>query len=128
MEDIALLQFLAFGKLLYAGIIAYRSGDYANSQALFEKALLINPDDFIANFWMLRVFALLGKLDTAIHYLNVCKSWAEASKVESLLRPWEEYCSCPTDQPQQVALLNSQTDELLEYFQHFREFRLSDIY
>ncbi|MBP2663383.1 MAG: amino terminal protease self-immunity [Firmicutes bacterium] len=122
-----MLQFSTSRNLFYAGIIAYRSGDYLKSQSLFEKALLVNPTDFTANFWLLRVSALQGNLETALLYLSVCKKWTTASRLENLLIPWENYCSYPTDQPPQVALLNSQTDKLLEHYQHFREFRLIDI-
>jgi len=122
-----LLHLFAFEKFIYAGIIAYQSKNFAESQSLFEKALLINPTDFTTNFWLLRTTALQGNFDVAIQSLNVCKQCSVISKVENLIKPWDEYCSSPTTNPQQVELLNKHTDELLEYYQHFREFHLLDI-
>ena len=122
---------LTFGQLIHSAITAYKAGSYSDADCLLDKALVINKSDFEANFWKMRVAVMQTRYETAIDLINVCKELKVASKVDKLIVPWEEFCSDQIyerwNNEQAITNLNETTDELLQYYQHYRSFRVRDI-
>ncbi|VBB06132.1 caax protease self-immunity [Lucifera butyrica] len=120
-----------FGRTLHSAIVAFNEGRFAEAENLVEEALVINNHDFEANFLKMRIAVMQQKYEKAMVLINVCKKIKIASKLNQLLAPWEEYCSIHIGQPPEEGLdvikLNEKTDELLRFYQHNREYKISDL-
>ncbi|WP_286239995.1 tetratricopeptide repeat protein [Neptuniibacter halophilus] len=57
------------GKALELGLRCYRSGNYAEAEAVFSKALTIAPDNFDANHFMGIICLIKKQFEPAVSYL-----------------------------------------------------------
>lgn len=126
-----MLSSIRFGKLLMVAIAYYNAGQYTEAEERLDKALSINKTDLIANFWKLQVSVKQGKIEEAIALINVCRGLKVATYIENLLTLWEEYClrklRVTTDHNIDIGVLDKETNQQLEYYQHYRTFNFTSI-
>ncbi|MDU4960256.1 MAG: CPBP family intramembrane glutamic endopeptidase [Sporomusaceae bacterium] len=96
-----MFPWLRFGKRLDAGIQSYSNGLFEQARAHFENALVINPGDFVANFWLLRVHTRLRNQQEIQWYAAKCSElrpdlsevvdcWLEQSANTLTTEAWAE--------------------------------------
>lgn len=121
-----MMSSFAFGKHLFSAINFYKTGNYTDANFMIDKALLINKSDFTANFWKMRITIMQRKYEEAINLINELKY---TDKLIDLIIPWKEFCLNQIHQTndKNIDILNDETNDLLEYFQHHRVFCFLDI-
>jgi membrane protease YdiL (CAAX protease family) len=123
-----ILNWISFGKKLGIGINLYTQEKYEEAKVCFLKAAQINNNDFVVNFWLLRVTILLHEYNVAEEYATKCSKISH-NLVEPLISPW---CSAMQEiqhnaDSVNIEILNHDTDQLLIKYQQNRNFKFWDI-
>ena len=101
------------------GIHLYNHGAYREAKKCFNKAIFIDTEDFESNFWILRTLTMLHEYDAAETLAASCAK-LEPRVASQLVVPWQEVIKIRNQDLNAEIFnkLNSETDRLLEYFQH----------
>ena len=107
------------------GIHLYNHGAYREAKNCFNKAIFIDTEDFESNFWLLRTLTMLHEYDAA-ETLAVRCAKLEPRVASQLVVSWQEVIKIRNQDLNAEIFnkLNSETDRLLEYFQHNRSFSI----
>lgn len=105
----------------------YRQGNYIEAKLQIATAIEIDSEDFVANFWCLRIATRLGECEAADSAAQTCFQ-VEPSLLDNLILPWQAALS----QLRSGAVidwdnLDSDTDQWLDYYLHHREFSLLNV-
>ena len=71
------------------GIHLYNHGAYREAKNCFNKAIIIDTEDFESNFWLLRTLTMLHEYDAA-ETLAVRCAKLEPRVASQLVVPWQE--------------------------------------
>ncbi|KYZ77509.1 hypothetical protein AXX12_05220 [Anaerosporomusa subterranea] len=80
-------KWIKFGDIFQTGVLKYNQSLYEQSKEQFEKALIINKNDFLVNFWLLRVHTKLGTIIEADIYASKCV--ALRPDLKELINYWQ---------------------------------------
>ncbi len=105
----------------------YRQGNYIEAKQKIATAIEIDNEDFVANFWCLRIATRLGEYEAADSAAQACFQ-IEPNLLDNLILPWQTALS----QLRSGAVidwdnLDRDTDQWLDYYLHHREFSLLNV-
>lgn len=114
-----------FGQALEKGIDFYNRKMYADAKEFFQEAFSINCDDFVINFWLMRVAIMTHDYTGAREYLSKCIQ-IEPKLKDLLIDPWYKVLndSMQGKESEELETLNQRTNELLDYCHRNKEFSI----
>ena len=125
------MRIFSVDKLVFNGIHAYRLGEYQKADNLLNGALELDRINFAANIWKVRTLVMLGEYVEAIHIIDTHPKKKLNTKLSDLFLKWKEFClikvQLNADESEDISQMNRETDELMEQYQHQRDFTLWDI-
>ena len=100
----------------------YRQGNYTEAKRKITTAIEIDGEDFVANFWYLRIAIRLGEYEAADSAAQKCLQ-IDPKLLDNLILPWQAALS----QLRSGTIidwdsLDKDTDRWLDYYLHHREF------
>jgi len=114
-----------FGQALEKGIDFYNRRMYADAKEFFQKAFCINRDDFVINFWLMRVSIMTLDYTSGQEFLSRCIQ-IEPKLKDMLIDPWCKVLneSLQGKESDELETLNQKTNELLDRCHQDRNFTI----
>jgi len=125
------MHIFSVDKLVFNAVRAYKSGEYQTAEVALNQALKRDQKDFAANLWKVRTLVMLGRYAEGIRAVDAYSNKKLHTKLAELLLKWKAFCLTKVQsneaEEKDLIQMNQETDEMLEKYQHQRNFRLWDI-
>jgi len=119
-------KWMAFGKFLEAGIENYDLGIYEQAKREFQSALDINDNDFLVNFWLLRINIKLGNSQESKQFAAKCISLRPDLK--EIVMPWQFLIESGIPSKEEWIELETKTDKQITKYQNYRTYSIKDVF
>ncbi len=113
-------------KIFDTAVREYKRGRHKEAVELFDQVLTARPDDYLAHFYLARIFSLLFDKEDAFFHLEKSVEfgfddfeWLEEDTSFEFLRDQAEYSSFRNNGYRKVAELPEPTPDLLENLEKF---------
>jgi len=125
------MHIFSVDKLVFNAVRAYKAGEYQTAEDALNQALKSDQKDFAANLWKVRTLVMLGRYTEGIRAVDAYSNKKLHTKLAELLLKWKAFCLTKVQsneaEEKDLIQMNQETDEMLEKYQHKRDFRLWDI-
>lgn len=119
-----MFKWLSFDRDIEKGSELYNKRMYVESKSYFRRAENNNSNNFIVNFWLMRVTIMTCDYINAKDYLTKCVNINSTLK-EKLIDPWADLLN--QTKASNLVDLNEKTNKLLESYQRDRTFTILDL-
>jgi len=126
------MHIFSVDKLVFNAVRAYKAGEYQTAEVALNQALKSDQKDFAANLWKVRTLVMLGRYTEGIRAVDAYSNKKLHTKLAELLLKWKAFCLTKVQsneaEEKDLIQMNQETDEMLEKYQHKRDFRLWGYY
>lgn len=125
------MRIFSVDKLVFNAVQAYKAGEYQTAEVVLNQALKCDHKDFAANLWKVRTLVMLGRYAEGIKSVDAYSNKKLHTKLAELLLKWKTFCLTKVQsngaEEKDLVQMNQETDEMLETYQHQRDFSFLDI-
>lgn len=119
-----MMKWIVFGKNLQGGIKLYNEKRFSDAQTSFQKAVSINANDFIVNYWLMKVSVVLWDFSEAQKYMGECLR-LQPDVEKTLIDPWRSSLnSLKNSECVDLQKIDDETTVLLNGYQQIRNFSI----